>query len=241
MKLSAMMNMAIDEAIGDEVAVGFVPPTIRFYGWMPNAVSIGRFQSIEDEVDVERCREWGIDVVRRRTGGGAVFHCSEGEVTYSVICPEPEIETGHRRMIPGSFCGWVMDALDELNIRSSFRPVNDVVVDGRKISGSAQTRRSGVILQHGTVLYSLDLDLMFGSLKVRKEKLAETGSSVPSRVSHVWKKSRTRHWTNLKNALITAFGKGKDIVPGPLTKKETERSLDLVSTRYSQDDWNRSR
>lgn len=240
MKISAMMNMAIDEAIGDEVAAGSSPPTIRFYGWMPNAVSIGRFQSIEDEVDVERCRAWGIDVVRRRTGGGAVFHNGEGEVTYSVICPEPEIGTD----IAASYrtiCGWVMEALNDLNIRSSFRPVNDIVVDGRKISGSAQTRRNGVILQHGTVLYSLNPDLMFGSLKIRKEKLADKGIQRPQQGITCVKEISNASMDDLKNALVTAFGKGKDIISAPMTKEETDRSLDLVSTRYSQDDWNRSR
>ena len=78
---NAFMNMALDEAVSEFVAGGISPPTIRFYTWTPSAVSIGYFQSLHDEVDVSRCMQQGIDIVRRRTGGGAVYHDRAGEIT----------------------------------------------------------------------------------------------------------------------------------------------------------------
>ena len=85
---TAAMNMAIDEAIREEVARGTSPPTIRFYQWNPSAVSIGYFQSLQDEVAMDACQAQRVDVVRRQTGGGAVYHDFQGEITYSVIAPE---------------------------------------------------------------------------------------------------------------------------------------------------------
>src|SRR5271157_5226509 len=82
----AFMNMAIDESVSARVGSGQSPPTIRFYGWKPRAISIGYFQSLEREVDLDNCKTAGVDIVRRRTGGGAVFH--DSEITYSIIARE---------------------------------------------------------------------------------------------------------------------------------------------------------
>jgi lipoate-protein ligase A len=83
---SAFKNMAMDRAVLVENSNGNVPPTVRFYTWKPSAISIGYFQSLQDEVDLEKCNMIGVDCVRRITGGGAVFH--ENELTYSIVIPE---------------------------------------------------------------------------------------------------------------------------------------------------------
>ncbi len=153
------MNMAIDEAVAEGLRDGVSPPTVRFYSWSPGAVSIGCFQSAREEVDVDTCARLGVDVIRRRTGGGAVYHDPDGEITYSVIAPEAtfgnDIHTSYRLI-----CGYIIDALGHLGIPSEFRPINDITVGGKKISGSAQTRRGGVFLQHGTLLLSFDSERM---------------------------------------------------------------------------------
>ena len=145
----AFMNMAIDEAVSEAVGSGESLPTIRFYGWKPSAVSIGYFQSLDKEVDIASCERAGVDIVRRRTGGGAVYHDMVGEITYSVIAPEAlfpkDILASYREI-----CGWIIDSLAILGIKAEFKPINDIVVGNKKISGNAQTRRGGVLLQHGT-------------------------------------------------------------------------------------------
>ena len=83
--------MAIDEAILRARIAGKVPNTIRFYRWKPSAVSIGRFQSIQNEVNLDNCKQHGVDVVRRITGGGAVYHDSQGEITYSVVVKREDL------------------------------------------------------------------------------------------------------------------------------------------------------
>ena len=168
----AAKNMAIDEAIGNEVADVRSPPTIRFYTWKTPAVSIGCFQCIKNELDLEVCRAQKVSYVRRRTGGGAVFHDPEGEITYSIIAPEsyfsPGIHESYR-----DICGYIVRGLSGIGISASFRPINDVIVGQRKISGSAQTRRRGVLTQHGTILYRLDREAMFSVLKPSAAKLAD--------------------------------------------------------------------
>ena len=104
---SAALNMAIDHAIYEAVAQNKSPPTIRFYAWKPSAVSIGTFQSMHDEIDIEKCNAQSVEYVRRRTGGGAVYHDNRGEITYSVIAPEsmfPKNIIESYQVI----CGWVI-------------------------------------------------------------------------------------------------------------------------------------
>jgi len=165
----AAFNMGLDEALLRSVAEGVSLPTLRFYGWAPAAVSIGYFQGLEEEVDTAACAAAGIDVVRRITGGGAVFH--HHEVTYSIALPlrHPlacqNILDSYRLLLRG-----VIEGLSVLGIEAAFAPINDVVTGGKKISGNAQTRKLGCILQHGTILLDVDVDQMFSVLKVPQEK-----------------------------------------------------------------------
>jgi lipoate---protein ligase len=236
----AAMNMAIDEAICSGVGEQRSPPTIRFYGWTPSAVSIGCFQNILDEVDVEECRRQGVEVVRRRTGGGTVFHDHAGEVTYSVIAPELEmgkdILASYRRV-----CGWVIDALNDVGIAAEFKPINDITVNGRKVSGCAQTRRGGAFLQHGTVLHSIDTRRMFSLLRVDREKLADKGlASAEERVTSVSKLSNCTR-DDLLSSLQRGFLRDKKFINADLTSHEVKLALELARSRYDDRDWTYSR
>ena len=171
---TAFENMAIDEAIMMTMREGNAQPTLRLYRWNPSAVSIGTFQGMIDEVDVDFCQSESIDFIRRITGGGAVYHDFEGEVTYSIIMPK-----GHR-LAPTDvlesyklLCSGIVKALEYLGIEGEFKPINDVNVGGKKVSGNAMTRRHGCVLQHGTTLLDLDVNLMFTILKVPPEKISD--------------------------------------------------------------------
>ena len=232
----AAMNMAIDEAVSEAVARRAVPSTIRFYAWEPSAVSIGCFQRMRDEVDLQECARQGIDVVRRRTGGGAVFHDSTGEITYSVIAPEEAMG----KDIPASYrevCGWVIDALGHLGIEAEFAPINDVTVGGRKISGCAQTRRDGVFLQHGTVLHDLDVDRMFSVLRVDRLKLEDKAiATAAERVASVRTLSGAGR-AALLDSLHRSFCRGKEWTEAQLTAGESARAIELARTRYGDREW----
>ncbi|MDY6780470.1 MAG: biotin/lipoate A/B protein ligase family protein [Halobacteria archaeon] len=238
----AYTNMAIDEAVSEGVSESDgrlrSPPTVRFYRWKPSAASIGYFQSLRDEVDVERCDEDGVDYVRRRTGGGAVYHDYEGEVTYSVVGPVecfPDDLTESYRQI----CGRVIDALSELGIDSEFEPVNDIVTDGKKVSGNAQTRRKGVLLQHGTVLHDVDPEEMFTYLRPEVDKVSDkVVESVRERVTSVVDERGGGSVDETYEALRTAFETGRETYEGGLTDEELDRAHELVGERYSSDGWN---
>jgi lipoate-protein ligase A len=233
----AFMNMAIDEAVSEAVSSGASPPTIRFYGWDPDAVSIGYFQCLEKEVDLGNCAELGIDIVRRRTGGGAVYHDRAGEMTYSVIAKEgvfpKDILESYREI-----CGCIMDSLALIGIQSEFKPINDIIVNGKKISGNAQTRRGGVLLQHGTILYSTDPERMFCALKVSDEKIKDKMiANVRERVTSI-SQQRTVSRDEAYSALVSGFTKGKDFYLGDLSDGERSRAQELARTRYSSKEWN---
>ncbi|MFX1579760.1 MAG: biotin/lipoate A/B protein ligase family protein, partial [Promethearchaeota archaeon] len=224
---NAFMNMAIDEAIMLDIKEGRATPTLRLYRWNPSAVSIGTFQGMTDEVDVDFCDSKGIDYIRRITGGGAVYHDYEGEVTYSIIMPRnhklarADILESYRIL-----CGGIIKALEYLDIKGEFKPINDVNVDSKKVSGNAMTRRLGCVLQHGTVLLDLDVNLMFRILKVPQEKISDKMiSDVKERVTSI-RDILERDVTidELKVALENGFADALNIelVAGDLSEEEKE-------------------
>ncbi|MGV8085647.1 MAG: lipoate--protein ligase family protein [Candidatus Bilamarchaeum sp.] len=233
-------NMAIDEAVSESVSNGTLP-TVRFYGWKPSCVSIGYFQSLEKEVDLKTTKNLGVDIVRRRTGGGAVYHDNLGEITYSVIAkeslfPKDIIQSYY------AICGWVIDSLSILGISAQFKPINDIIVNNKKISGNAQTRRNGVLLQHGTVLFSVDVEKMFSVLNVSDEKIRDKMiSSVKERVTSCSVLLPGTSKDDLYRALVGGFSKDKDVVFDSLTESEILRSKELVSSKYRSNEWNHMR
>jgi len=235
----AYINMAVDEAILENVRDGKASPTIRFYRWHPSAVSIGRFQSMQEEVRVGACRDLGVGYVRRITGGGAVYHDYDGELTYSIIGKEGLFSSG----IHDSYrqiCGYVVNGLKRIGIESQFVPINDVITNGKKISGNAQTRREGVLLQHGTILYKLDISRMFLLLNVSKEKVSDKMvKSVEERVTSVCALSAAT-FAELYASMFKSFTDGKEFSIGKLSQDEMHRAQEL-SKRYSSDEWNLSR
>jgi lipoate---protein ligase len=236
----AYHNMAIDQAIIEELKENRTEPTIRFYKWSPSAVSIGRFQSMESEVNIERCKTENISYVRRITGGGAVYHDNGGEITYSVIAPEDYFP----KSIPQSYefvCSWIISALGNIGIQAKFAPINDIITDEKKISGNAQTRKDGVLLQHGTILYKLDLEKMFGLLKISNEKISDKLiKSVEERVTCVSKYSDLSQ-ESLYKELAAAFVAGKDYHVAEYTERERKRAEELAKNIYSSVEWNFSR
>ncbi|PNX48602.1 MAG: lipoate--protein ligase, partial [Thermoplasmata archaeon M9B1D] len=169
---SAAKNMAIDKAVLVASSENKVSPTVRFYNWMPPAISIGYFQNLKEEVDLLKCEKSGVDYVRRITGGGAVFH--EKELTYSIVIPESHPEISKNIMESyGRICGAIIRGLKQLGINSEYVPINDIIYNGKKISGNAQTRKLKTVLQHGTVILDVDVDKMFSVLRVPNEKIKD--------------------------------------------------------------------
>jgi lipoate-protein ligase A len=208
---------------------------------------------MESEVNTGKCAEDGVDVIRRRTGGGAVFHDYEGEITYSVIGQMslfPRGVTESYRQI----CGWIIDGLGRLGIKAEFKPINDIILapdvmdfegksaGGKKISGNAQTRRNGILLQHGTILYTVDTKKMFSLLNVGAEKISDKMiAAAEDRVASIKKLRPEFGLLNLYEALFGAFTAGKSYRMGEWTLAELSRAYELSEARYRQKEWNFSR
>ena len=178
-------QMALDEVLLEAVASGRSPPTLRLYTFSPTSVTIGYFQGLSRSVRLGEAERLGVPVVRRFTGGGAVVHAEDGELTYSIAT----LAEGSLRDVEESYrviCGAVVDALRHMGVAAEYSPPNDVVVGGRKVSGNAQARRRGALLQHGTILYRAPRELMERLLVVPREKLASHGAAkVSDRVAGV--------------------------------------------------------
>ncbi|PIN79858.1 hypothetical protein COV16_02030 [Candidatus Woesearchaeota archaeon CG10_big_fil_rev_8_21_14_0_10_34_8] len=236
---AAAMNMAIDESILEHISEGKAKPTVRLYGWNPAAITIGNFQCREDEVDMNACKEAGVPVVRRITGGGAVFH--EHEITYSILAPETFFPK-HIQQSYQIICGVVIEALDKLGIAAQYRPINDIVVGSRKISGSAQTRRKGVLLQHGTILLDVNIAKMFSLLTISKEKISDKYvQSVKKLVTSLLEQNEKLKEEQVIDALMEAFSEGKQVEIGRLSKEEFTRAHYIMKSKYETEEWNNCR
>jgi len=239
----AFYNMALDEAIVVAQSKNLVPNTLRFFKWEPSAVSIGYFQGMEEEVDTITCDARGIDYVRRRTGGGAVYHDRDGELTYSLI-----INQKHR-LISEDFqetyetlCSGLVRGLRLLEVQAEFKRINDIVVEGKKISGNAQTRGMNVVHQHGTVLLRVDPSVMFAVLKVPNEKIRDKlVKSVEERVTSLNRVLRRDvGFEELKEALTKGFEETFSIrlAEGTLIKFEEQTAAALKAEKYATREWN---
>jgi len=237
----AYRNMAIDWAVLKANSKGEAPPTVRFYTWRPSAISIGYFQSLKEEIDLEMCKKYGVDYVRRITGGGAVYH--EHELTYSIVIPEDHPQISKNIMESyGRICGAIIKGLDHLGIESRYVPINDIVVNGKKISGNAQTRKSRTVLQHGTVLNDVDVDKMFSLLRVSDEKIkdkliADVKQRVTS-IKHILGKEID--FVKVAAAMKVGFEEefNIELEKGNLTEQELEDSKTFEKEYFSSREWN---
>lgn len=238
------VNMSRDYAMLKNCRT-FAIPTLRLYQWDPVAVTIGYFQIADEETDRTACENDGISVIRRITGGGAVFH--QYEITYSIVFPLP-----HEK-IPGSILESYriltepfVASLRELGLNAEFSPVNDITVDGKKISGNAQTRREGSLLQHGTILLKVDSSAMFKYLKVPQKKIESKGNSRPaSRVTsleaEVGAEALSPDFTKKLNMIFAEkFGTifKMEAVEMPLSDYEKELASGLRNEFFSNKEWN---
>ncbi len=233
-------QMAIDEAILKLHDKGESPPTLRFYIFNPSSITIGYFQKIRDAVNLEKAHELSIPVVRRISGGGSVYHDRNGEVTYSIVLPCTGLFTSIAKSYEIILRG-LIKALDLLGVNAKYIPPNDVIVKGKKISGSAQARISASLLQHGTLLYAANLSVMEAVLKAPKKKLLDHGAtSIRDRVTTLEIELGAKiHRGKIIEALIQGFSEELDLElnEGELSEKE-EKLISELEEKYKSREWN---
>jgi lipoate-protein ligase A len=243
---NAFMNMAIDEAILNARIAGHVPNTLRFYRWQPSAVSIGKNQNPEAEVYLDACKQLGVDVVRRISGGGTVYHDFEGEVTYSVTAKTADLGTNDITTVYFKIYESITDALRLLGIPADFssgdaKNCPNLTVNGKKISGSSQTLTRGVVLQHGTLLRSVDLPKMFQLLKLKNASCTQAADIAKRKITSIQTELGHRVMPEtIANALAQGFRAILKIQleHGELTPFEVELAQKLYKEKYITKEWN---
>lgn len=256
--------MALDEALLDWHSEGSIPPIIRFYEWNPATLSIGYFQQVKRDINMQAVKEQDLGFVRRPTGGRAVLH--DQELTYSVIVSEayPEmpatVTEAYRVISEGILLGFQNLGLDAyFSVPDSQEKLDDLkkpksavcfdapswyelVVEGKKVAGSAQTRQKGVILQHGAILLDLDEERLLSVFNFESEESKEKmRKKLPEKAVAMNQFSEIPFTIE---QCVEAFSKGFEqalhieLVPYELSEKQLQYVEQLAQNKYASDEWN---
>lgn len=236
--LPAIEHVALDQVIADSVAKGLRGPTLRFWDWDDSVVVIGCFQSVKNEIDMPAANNANIQVVRRITGGGAMFMEPGNCITYSLTVPTSIVDGMSIEQSYQFLDAWVLAALAEIGINAHYKPLNDIASDQGKIGGAAQKRfASGVLVHHATLAYDIDANKMLQVLRIGREKLSDKGiTSANKRVDPM------RSQTGLTRAAIIDafmqyFAKTNSTQTGQYLPQELSSAKALVVEKYLTQEW----
>lgn len=255
----AAVNMALDECMINWLNEGKIGPTLRFYGWKEPSLSLGRFQKAERTIDFETVERHGCQFVRRLTGGSAVLH--DNELTYSLVISEDDpgipktvkdayailsrgVLEGYRAL--GVEADYAMPEMRTKRERTAIcfetPAIYEMVVDGKKLSGNAQTRLRGVLMQHGSIPMSIDVNMLFDLFRFPSEKSRtrkrEAFHKKAVAVDDILHKQHT--YDMMTEAFKKGFesGLGITLTPYELSEQDWEEVYDLAKQKYETDAWN---
>jgi len=241
------MQMALDEVAAETAADGG-PRTVRVYQWEPGCLSVGYHQDPETD-DWAACEAAGIDVTRRQTGGGGIYHDTYGDISYSITAPAEEfpsdlLEAYHE------LCEPVLDAFERMGVDASFveseaeelytpacylralHPAHDIVVDSKKISGNAQYRRKDAVIQHGSLTYSVLAERHLSTFVDPPTDAA----AFSERVTGIDEQADCSR-TEAVDALETALAEWSGATEGSWTDAEIQKAEERVAEKYGADEW----
>jgi lipoate-protein ligase A len=231
------MNLALDEELTLRVGADERPPTLRIWSWTGSCIVLGRFQSVRNEVQEENARELGVEIVRRISGGGAMFIEPEGAITYSIYAPL-ELVSGMSFAESYTFLdSWVIAALRSLGIDAFYAPLNDITSSEGKIGGAAQARRGGAILHHTTMAYQMNIPLMVQVLRIGQEKLSDKGiTSAEKRVGPLRQQTDLPRETIIEH-LVGSFRERFGLTDADVTEEELAEAERLIEQRFGTREW----
>lgn len=225
-------NLALEQFVFDRLdrAHGY------FMLWQnDNAIIVGKHQNTVGEVDAAYVREHGIRVVRRLSGGGAVYH-DLGNINFTFI-----VDNGETASFDFStFCRPIVKALERFGVHAEINGRNDITIEGKKFSGNSQYSKQGRTMHHGTILYDSDLEVVGKALFVSRDKLESKGvESVRSRVTNVrtyvaGDVSTERFFATLRDFMFEEYA----LTPYVLTPEQLAEVEALRRDRYDRWDWN---
>ncbi|PKR77196.1 octanoyltransferase [Halalkalibacillus sediminis] len=256
---SAAYNMAMDECLLKWHSEGIIPPVLRFYTWEPAAMSLGYFQKIDGKINVKAIEEYGFDLVRRLTGGRAVLH--DHELTYSIVVSEkhpdmPKTVTEAYKVISQG----LLDGYRKLGIEADLAVPEgklnrtgsavcfdepswyELVIEGKKAAGSAQTRQKGVILQHGSVPIGMDTDKLFDMFVYPTEQAKAKAKQIFSEKATTMEDFLNRKLSleEVEQAFYEGFQEGLEVEfkPLELSPEQEQEVKELADSKYLMKEWN---
>lgn len=245
--LSGPMAMALDE-IAARTAVEDGVRTVRVYTWDPATLSLGYGQD-SGSVDWDYCRREGIDVTRRQTGGGGIYHDTFGDISYSIVAPAEEVP-GDLMETYELLCEPIFDAFERMDVSAAFAdrkypeihrpacylraidPAHDILVDGQKISGNAQYRQRDAVIQHGSLSFDLTPERHLGVFS----NPDTTHEQFSDRVTGIREHADISRETAV-DCLEAALREWADADDGEWSESELEDATALVDRKYGSDMW----
>ncbi|MFK7888779.1 MAG: biotin/lipoate A/B protein ligase family protein [Gammaproteobacteria bacterium] len=236
--MTPAMHVAIDDVLAQEVDAGRRPPTLRFWSWDRAAVIIGAFQSLRNEVDAEAAEEHDVHVVRRVTGGGAMFVEKGTAITYSLYAPSELVAEMNIAESYAFFDSWVLKALNGLGVEAVYKPINDITSPKGKIGGAAQKRyKGGTVLHHVTMAYDMDATKMLQVLRIGREKLSDKGvASAAKRVDPVRSQTGLEREA-IESHMLKTFVELNGGSPGHITEAEYAEARKRVEEKFDTQGW----
>ena len=233
-----VLQMALDQVLSEEVGAGRRKPTLRIWEWNQPGVVLGSFQSVKNEVDMQNAEKYDFQVVRRVSGGGAMFMEAGSVITYSIYAPLDLVQGMSFADSYAFLDEWVIIALKSLGIDASYVPLNDITSPTGKIGGAAQKRLgTGAVLHHVTMSYDMDGDRMVEVLRIGREKMSDKGTkSANKRVDPLKSQtglSRAEIIQRMESTFTGLYGSTLSEV----TPEELANAEKLVHEKFGTDEW----
>lgn len=235
--LEPAMQMALEEVLGRQVAAGNRKPALRIWDWASNAVIIGSYQSVRNEVDLEGAARHDVTVVRRVSGGGAMFVEPGNTITYSLYVPDTLVAGMSFAESYAFLDAWVLRAFKSLGVDAFYAGLNDIASAQGKIGGAAQKRVPGGVIHHVTMAYDMDAAKMTEVLRIGREKLSDKGTtSAAKRVDPV--RSQTgRSRAEVVEVLLAEFDGSYGLTRTTLDEATRAEADALARSKFSSEEW----
>ncbi|WP_157155042.1 biotin/lipoate A/B protein ligase family protein [Diaminobutyricimonas sp. LJ205] len=236
--LAPRTHLALDQVLTEEVGEGRRKPTLRIWEWEQPAVVIGSFQSVKNEVDLENAAKHGFEVVRRISGGGAMFMDAGSIITYSLYVPSDLVQGMTFADSYAFLDEWVIVALKSLGIDATYQPLNDIASPTGKIGGAAQKRLgSGAVLHHATLSYDMDGDKMVQVLRIGREKMSDKGTKSAAKRVDPLRSQTGLSRTEIIERMLQTFRDLHGLSLSTLEPAELARAEQLVTEKFATDEW----
>lgn len=232
------VHHALDQTLLDNMDQGDGEPTLRFWYRKTPAVPLGRFQAYKDEVATDYVEQNDIPVIRRVTGGGAMFVEPGAVITFSMYLPREEVPEDVResyRMLNQ----WVIDALDNVGLDAHHEPLNDVSHADGKIGGAAQLRKKNAVLHHATLSYSLNIEEMLRALRIGEKKVSDKAVKSAEKRVVIMQDYIDHDRATVIDEMIAKFKEKYGGDTAAVDKETVDRAEELAEEKFRTDQWNK--